>query len=312
MPRPRRRTDIPEAMISRFKDMGLQLDEFLPALLRPPSQTLRLNTLKASREGILESLSYLDIVEAPWNDLVFRVRSHSKLGNLLEHFLGLIYVQDSSSTMPVTVLDPQPGETILDIAAAPGSKTTQIAAAMKNTGVLVANDANGKRIPALTSNLDRSGVLNTVVTNIPGQSFGYMKPETFDRILVDAPCTSEGTLSRSLSALEIWSDGTVERLSYLQKKLILSAYYSLKAGGTIVYSTCTFEPEENEGVICHLLKHFPEAQVEPVVLEGVPLRKGYTSWRGEEYDQRSANVARVFPHEHDGEGFCIAKILKPL
>lgn len=311
MSRRRRSDEIPQAMLSRFEDMGLPLDEFVPALLRPPSQTIRFNTLKASREEILACLEYLELDPAPWNDLVFRVKSHGKLGNLLEHFLGLIYVQDSSSTMPVTILDPQPGETILDIAAAPGSKTTQIAAAMKNDGLLVANDANGKRIPALTSNLDRSGVLNEVVTNMPGQTFGYMKPETFDRILVDAPCSSEGTLSRSLSALEIWSDGTVERLAYLQKKLVLSAYYALKPGGVMVYSTCTFEPEENEGVITHLLVHFPDAVIEPIELSGVSFREGFSSWRGMEFNSLSKNVARLFPHEHDGEGFSIAKIRKP-
>ena len=150
--------------LARFEEMGFDLSQFVPALLRPPSQTFRINTLKAEREQVLKSLSYLEPEPVGWNDLVFRIKGRLKLGNLLEHFLGLIYAQDSSSTIPVTVLDPQPDEEILDMAAAPGSKATQIAAAMRNTGLLVANDVSPGRIPSLTGNLDRSGVLNTVVS----------------------------------------------------------------------------------------------------------------------------------------------------
>jgi NOL1/NOP2/sun family putative RNA methylase len=303
--------DLPPLMLARFEKMGFDLAEFVPALLRPPSQTFRINTLKGSREQVLESLAYLEPEPVAWNDLVFRVKNRVKLGNLLEHFLGFIYVQDSSSAIPVTVLSPQPGEEVLDMAAAPGSKATQIAAAMGNTGLLVANDVSPKRIPSLTANLDRSGVINAVVTRLAGQAYGHIATERFDRVLVDAPCSSEGTLSRSLKALEIWSEAAIKRLSATQRNLILSAYYCLKPGGVMVYSTCTFAPEENEGTLTHLLKKFPQAVVEPIRLEGANARAGFSEWDGEAFHPAVKNIVRLFPHENDGEGFCVARIRKP-
>ncbi|MBA7596589.1 Ribosomal RNA small subunit methyltransferase F [subsurface metagenome] len=298
-------------MLARFEEMGFDLSQFVPALLRPPSQTFRINTLKAEREQVLKSLSYLEPEPVGWNDLVFRIKGRLKLGNLLEHFLGLIYAQDSSSTIPVTVLDPQPDEEILDMAAAPGSKATQIAAAMRNTGLLVANDVSPGRIPSLTGNLDRSGVLNTVVTRLPGQAYGHIAAERFDRVLIDAPCSSEGTLSRSFKALEIWSKSAIKRLSTTQRKLIMSAYYSLKPGGVMVYSTCTFAPEENEGTVSYLLEKFPQARVESINLEGLKTQPGFSEWRGEAFNPAVKNIIRLFPHQHDGEGFCVARISKP-
>ena len=298
-------------MLARFSQMGFDLSQFVPALLRPPSQAFRINTLKGDRDRVLTSLSLLEPEPVGWNDLVFRIKGRQKLGNLLEHFLGLIYAQDASSTIPVTALDPQPHEQILDMSAAPGSKSTQIAAAMANTGLLVANDVSPKRIPSLTGNLDRSGVLNTVVTRLAGQAFGHIAAERFDRVLIDAPCSSEGTLSRSFRALEIWSESAVKRLSATQRNLIMSAYYSLKPGGVMVYSTCTFAPEENEGTVSHLLKKFPEAVVEPINLEGLNCQLGFSEWRGEKFNPAVKNMIRLFPHEHDGEGFCVARILKP-
>lgn len=307
----RGKPDLPPLMLARFEEMGFDLSQFVPALLRPPSQTFRINTLKGSREQVLKSLSLLEPEPVGWNDLVFRIKDRQKLGNLLEHFLGLIYAQDASSTIPVTVLDPQPDEEILDMAAAPGSKATQIAAAMANTGLLVANDVSPKRIPSLTANLDRSGVLNTVVTRLPGQAYGHIAAERFDRVLIDAPCSSEGTLSRSFRALEIWSKSAIKRLSATQRNLIMSAYYSLKPGGVMVYSTCTFAPEENEGTVSHLLDKFPDAIVEPTDLEGLNSQPGFSEWRGEEFNPAVKNILRLFPHEHDGEGFCVARISKP-
>ncbi|MBN2381141.1 RsmB/NOP family class I SAM-dependent RNA methyltransferase [candidate division WOR-3 bacterium] len=308
----RREPGLPQAMLARFEEMGLDLDVFVPALLRLPSQTFRINTLKADRESVLDALSYLDPEPVEWNDLVFRVKGRQKLGNLVEHFLGLIYVQDSSSTIPVTVLEPEPGERILDMASAPGSKTTQIAAGMQNSGLLIANEVSVKRIAALTGNLDRSGVLNSVVTKQPGQAYGHIATGYFDRILLDAPCSSEGTLSRSMRTLEIWSENSIIRLANIQHALILSAYYALKPGGVLVYSTCTFAPEENEGTVTHLLERFPESIVEPLELKGIDSQPGFSEWRGEDFDPRVKNMARIFPHLHDGEGFCVAKIRKPL
>lgn len=146
------------------------------------------------------------------------------------------------------VLKPTKEDTVLDIAAAPGSKTTQMAQHMENYGVIVANDVSVKRLKALTNNLERLGVLNVCVTQLDGRRFGKLMPEAFDKILVDAPCSAEGTIRKSYKAIYNWQPWGYKKLVETQKMLLVSAYKALKPGGVLVYSTCTFAPEENEGL----------------------------------------------------------------
>src|SRR3989338_1223045 len=167
--------------------------------------------------------------------------------------------------IPPVILDPQPSETILDMAAAPGSKTTQIAQYMKNEGLLIANDYTADRMKPLSINLQRCGVSNTVVTKMHGQSF-KRAGISFDRILVDAPCSGTGTIRKSLKTLLIWNPAMITRLSMTQKQLIDAAFQVLKVGGTMVYSTCSLEPEEDEEVVDFLLQKHDNAKLETIDL----------------------------------------------
>jgi NOL1/NOP2/sun family putative RNA methylase len=301
----------PDKFVERYSSFIPDFTAFMQAMTTPLRTCLRLNTLKAEPERILARLKDLELQPLPWYVHGFRLTYQRSLGNRIEHFLGLFYVQEAASMLPPLALDPQPGECILDVAAAPGSKTTQIAQMMRNTGLIVANDNNRKRIRGLTGNIDRSGTLNTVVTCQPGQVFGKFLPEYFDRILLDAPCSSEGTIRKSLAALDLWSESSIDRLARTQIGLLNAVYRALKPGGAMVYSTCTFAPEENEGVLDYFFSRTPEALSEAVVLPGLKTRPPIEAWRGQQFHPKAANAVRIMPQDNDTEGFFLCRIRKP-
>jgi len=206
------------------------------------------------------------------------------------------------------VLDPQPGELVLDMCASPGSKSTQIAQYMRNSGILISNDLTTKRIAPLSINLQRCGAYNSVITIMHGASFQRLSLE-FDRILVDAPCSGVGAVRKSLKTVQMWNPAMVKRLAGTQKSLIESAYSKLKKGGVLVYSTCTLEPEENEGVVDNLLDNHPESSCEPIRL---PLKRGkpVLEFEGNKYNPGVKNTLRLWPQDNDTEGFFVAKIMK--
>ena len=272
-------------------------------------KSIRVNTLKISVKDCVKRLQDRFILDPiPWCSEGFWIAHREgrlDIGNTPEHCLGYYYVQEAASMIPPVVLDQRHGEIILDIAAAPGSKTTQIAQYQWNTGVLVANDMTHDRLAALGINLQRCGVLNTLMTQTPGQN---MKG-TFDRILVDAPCSGTGTIRKSLKTIMLWNPDMVTRLTYTQKKLLDTAFRLVKPGGTIVYSTCSNEPEEDEGVVSWLLEQHPEAKLEEINL---PLKHGpaVTEFNGTKYNPEVAKTLRLWPQDNDTEGFFIAKIRK--
>lgn len=251
-----------------------------------------------------------------------------ELGRALEHLLGYYYVQDLASMLSVIALKPKPNETILDLCAAPGSKTTQIASAMKNTGTIIANDVSFSRIKILASNLERCGVTNTIITKKEGVALcEKLKKENFffDRILIDAPCSGEGTLRSSPKTALMWNPQTIKSLSRIQKKLINSALEILKPNGILVYSTCTHAPEENEEVVDFILENFKDkVKMEEIKLP-IKCRKGITSWnpglinkinksseRSEltRYNKEIKKSCRIYPHDADTEGFFVARLRK--
>lgn len=246
----------------------------------------------------------------PWYEYGFVSEPSIKWGNTLEHFLGLIYIQNLSSMIPVYLLSPKPGERVLDIAAAPGSKTTQIAQHMENKGLIVANDISVNRIKALTGNIDRMGVLNTVVTKMDGRRFGDLLPKYFDKVLVDAPCSAEGLLGMSNQNIWRWNEGIIKRIAKLQKQLLISGFKSLKPRGILIYATCTFAPEENEEVISSFLEEYQEATIEKIEIKDVDYTNGIQEWESKKYHPEVKNMIRLYPHKVRGEGFCIAKIRK--
>jgi 16S rRNA (cytosine1407-C5)-methyltransferase len=246
------------------------LEALKEASNHPLRKCLRVNTLKCSVEEFKKwaQKNKWDMEPVPWCREGFFIdrADHSKpLGKDLLHLLGHFYMQEASSMLPVELLDPRPGETILDMSAAPGSKTTQIAAKMKGSGVLIANDMQEKRLGTLKDAVHRLGVTNTIITKKTGQWFAPHMTERFDRVLCDAPCTAQGTIRKDTSALDYSSEHSVRKCASLQRSLLESAIHCAKVGGRIVYSTCTLTPEENEEVALHVLNKF-NAQLKVVEL----------------------------------------------
>jgi tRNA (cytosine49-C5)-methyltransferase len=301
----------PKDFVDRYSQFIPDFDAFLDAMQRPLRRTFRVNTLKATRQQVLELLVDLKPEPLPWYELGFSLDEGEGLGKRIEHFIGLIYVQEAASMVPPLALRPQPGERVLDMAAAPGSKTTEMSAMMQNTGIIISNDPSPTRVRGLLGNVDRAGCLNVAVCRMDGTSLGRAVAGTCDRVLVDAPCSSEGTIRKSADVLNRWSVDAIERFPSIQKRLILAGYLALRPGGVMVYSTCTVAPEENEAVVAHLLARQPEAEVQEVELPGLAMRTGLREWGGESFPEVVGRCRRILPQDNDTEPFFLALIRRP-
>jgi len=289
-------------------------EEFKKSSLTYLRRSIRVNTLKISINELKAKLNAKwNLTQIPWCDEGFWIEHKKKerrdIGNLLEHSLGYIYTQQAASMIPPLVLDPKEDEIILDIAAAPGSKTTQIASMMKNTGILIANDYTTLRMKPLSMNLQRCGVLNCIITLMKGQWFKNSGME-FDRILVDAPCSGTGTIRKSFKTLRIWNPNMVKRLSITQKQLLETAFNILKKNGTLVYSTCSLEPEENEAVVDFLINKYDNAKLETIELKHIKKSQPILEFEKNKYKEEIKKCLRIWPQDNDTEGFFVAKIRK--
>ena len=208
--------------------------------------------------------------------------------------------------IPPIVLGAKPGDLVLDMCASPGSKATQIAQMLQGQGFLVANDYKGARLAPLGLNLQRLGASNCMTTLSMGDRIKSMQ---FDRILVDAPCSGTGTIRKSLKTLMIWNPNMVRRLAGTQKQLLKNAFDLLKPGGTIVYSTCSCEPEENEAVVSELLESYPEAEIKEIEIN-IERSDPIQEFNGKTYNQEVKKALRIWPQDNDTEGFFVAKIRK--
>ncbi len=281
---------------------------------KKPLNYIRCNTLKISCDELFTRLKKKWNVVQPYSDypeiiLIDQELMPGELGNAIEHLLGYYYVQEVCSMMSVIALNPQPGDRVLDVCASPGSKTTQIAARMENKGTLIANDVKLDRVRILSANLERCGVTNCVVTRNDGVGLCHRLRENnfkFDKILLDAPCSGEGTLRSSSKTFLMWNLKVVKKLSREQKKLIANALNCLKVGGTLVYSTCTHAPEENEDVVNFALKNFP-VKLEKCYLP-LKCRPGVLNWEGENYNSEVSNTCRIYPQDNNSEGFFVSKL----
>ena len=295
--------------------LGDTYDEFIRYSLRPLNKAVRVNTLKTTVEKIEQRLSSWDLKRVPWCGEGFWLSSEEQekydIGNLIVHSLGYIYVQDPASMIPPVVLDPKPGEIVLDMCAAPGSKTTQLAQYMQNKGVLIANDNAPERLKALEINIRRMGILNTIVTRMQGSHMKKLSQQGiyFDKILLDAPCSGSGTIRKSYKSIQRYSYNFVRSMSSTQKRLIAAAFEMLRPGGVLVYSTCTIEPEENEEVVSYLLDRFSDAQIEKTTIN-LNRTKSFTGLGDKKYDPRVKDCIRILPQDNDTEGFFVAKIRK--
>jgi len=293
-------------LIERIKKIDPS-EQFREYLIKPLRKSIRVNTLKANHGEVVRKISKKYILEkVPWCDVGYFINADN-FGSMIEYNLGLIFPQEASSMIPALALDVKPGMKVLDMAASPGAKTTQIAQYMKNKGCIIANDVKNYRINVLVTNLQRSGVLIAYVTLRDGRSFSKFE-NTFDRILVDAPCSNTGMIRKNFKYVKIWRKKEVEALSRLQKDLIMSAYSALKPGGVLVYSTCSFDPEEDEEVVDFLLSN-TEADMEPIDLD-VKSHEPFTRFDGKKFDSRVKACLRIHPQDNDSEGFFIAKVRK--
>jgi tRNA (cytosine49-C5)-methyltransferase len=301
----------------RYRELlGDRYEEFMACSITWARKSIRVNTIKKDLESVKKSLSKnWKLEEVPWCKEGFWIEHRGEgddkrydIGNTLEHVLGYIYVQDAASMIPPVVLNPQPGETVLDLCAAPGSKTSQIAAMMENSGVLIGNDMAADRLKALGINLQRTGTKNAILTQMNGMRLKNTSIK-FDKVLVDAPCSGTGTIRKSFMNMKMWSPGLVKNLVGQQRQLIASGFESLKPGGTMVYSTCTLEPEENEGMVNWLLENYPDARVEEIDL---PIKRSpaILEFDGQKYDESVSKTLRIWPQDNDTEGFFISKIRK--
>ncbi len=288
-------------------------DAFISLIGSGFTNIIRFNNLRGKTEiqkRLLEEQGF-KLSPLPLAPNIFKVEhAPFPIGKSISHFLGHIYVQDLSSMLPPLVLNPQPGDYVLDISAAPGSKTTQLAALMENRGVLVGNDADPKRVQALSYNLERMGVINGHVINTAGERLGKLYPETFDKILLDPPCSGIGTLHKNPEILGWWNNKYSMKLADIQYRLFVSAVKALKPGGTMVYSTCTITPWENELIVRKLLDKFPLKLLPVPQLRGIKYHRGLTSYKDMRFGEEMKNCLRVYPHENNSEGFFVALLQK--
>ena len=271
--------------------------------LKDLRKSIRINTLKISAKEFLERTD-LELEKIKWCNEGFFVNNRVTLGNLNDHFLGYFYVQEASSMLPPLTMDIK--DKILDMCAAPGSKTGQIAAMVKNKGLIIANDYDYIRLKALTMNLQRLGVMNAVITNMKG----YFIKERFDSILLDAPCSGTGTIRKSPGTLKIYNTNMIRKLGNDQKGLINNAFNILNEKGSLVYSTCSLEPEENEGVIDFLLNKHENARVEKIKINGLKTSDAVLEFEGKKYNDEIKKCIRIWPQDNDSDGFFLCKIRK--
>lgn len=283
---------LPEAFLLRMKNqLGEEYEEYLKSLERPRAVALRFNPLKGERPD-------LPFVggKVPWEEMGCYYDPTARPGLHVYHEAGVYYLQEASAMAPVVLLDPQPGERVCDLCAAPGGKTTQIAGRMGGEGFLLCNEINPKRAKILSRNIERMGVANALVTNEHPETLAARFPGFFHRVLVDAPCSGEGMFRKEEAAVTDWSPETVEMCARRQREILRSAARLVAPGGRLVYSTCTFAPEEDEGAVASFLEEHPEFTPESVEAPW------FTPGKPGNY--------RMWPHKLLGEGHFAAVLRK--
>eukprot|EP00759_Apiculatamorpha_spiralis_P005094 PhF_6_TR13025/c0_g1_i1/m.20657/K14835/NOP2; 25S rRNA (cytosine2870-C5)-methyltransferase len=305
--------DYNEFLLTKLFDMlpPEEVVELIEANEKDRPLTLRVNTLKTKRRDLAQALAargmHVQALEK-WSNVGLQVfDSKVAVGATLEYLAGHYMIQSAVSFLPVIALDPQPNENILDLAAAPGGKTTYIAQLMKNTGVLFANDVSAARSKALYANVQRMGCNRVVMTCMDGRKYSKMYRNFFDRVLLDAPCSGTGVISRDKSIKATKTQDDILVCTRMQKEMLLSAIDSCKIGGTIVYSTCSILVEENERVADYALRRRGVKIVDSGLLFGRP---GFEKIRQYRLHPDVTLTRRYFPHLHNMDGFYVCKFVK--
>ncbi len=319
--------------LARYRDLVDDFDCFAEAIARPLPLCIWTNPLKTDattlrmvlEQGVLNQKG-VELEPVSWAQSrkeAFRARDWQQPGRTLPFVSGWYLVQEEIAMTAVIALDPQPGEIILDLCAAPGNKTVQIASRLSgqpgaDTGLVVANEWKAGRLSSLWSAIARMGLLNVLTLNADGRTLEL--PIQFDRVLVDVPCSSEGTLRKKrhrlkldanlATQLEAQAQKAIAQLVPVQKALLDRALYLVKPGGVVVYSTCTFSPEENEAVLHEVLGD--RGTIEPFEIKGLRSSPGLTTWQGQRFRPDLTHAHRYFPHHNDTGGFFVARIRRNL
>ena len=283
---------LPEKFLARMQQqLGDEYDEYLRSLQRPRAVALRFNPLK----GDIPALPFVG-EPVPWEPMGYYYDPDSRPGLHPYHEAGVYYLQEASAMASAALLEPQPGEIILDLCAAPGGKSTQIAGRMQGKGLLVSNEINQKRARVLSRNIERLGIGNAVVTGEAPAALADRFPGFFHRIMVDAPCSGEGMFRKEEAAITDWSEENVEMCARRQAEILDCAAAMLRPGGRLVYSTCTFAPQEDEEAVAAFLARHPEFEAEPV----------NAPW----FQESRPGMYRLWPHKLLGEGHFAAVLRK--
>ncbi len=299
---------LPQDFLDRMQRMlGDEYPLFLESYEKEKFQALRVNTLKTTREEFLQKAPFT-LREVPWAAEGFYYEKGDTPGKYPYHEAGVYYIQEPSAMAPAAYLEAQPGEKVLDLCAAPGGKSTQIAAAMQGEGLLVSNEIHPARAKILAENIERMGIKNALVTNETPQRLADIFEEYFDRIMVDAPCSGEGMFRKNEDACSEWSLENVEICAARQAEILECAASMLKRGGRLVYSTCTFAPAENEESIGSFLEKHPEFSIVKVEKKG-GMTDGNPAWC-ETNTPHIEDTIRLWPHRLDGEGHYVAVLQK--
>ncbi len=313
---------LPQDFTDRMKDlMGLKYEAFEASYEHAKYQSLRMNPLKAEKNTFLECAPF-HLEQVPWCENGYYYTAEDTPGKHPYHEAGVYYIQEPSAMAPVEYLDVKPGERVLDLCAAPGGKSTQIATKMQGKGMLICNEIHPARAKILSENVERLGITNAVVLNETPARLADMFEGYFDKILVDAPCSGEGMFRKNEDACGEWSLENVRICGERQDEILDCAASMLKPGGRIVYSTCTFAPMENEGSIYRFLNCHPEFHTVPAkVYEG--MSQGRVEWYlndktvgaiepagREDMAEQIAGTIRLWPHLLKGEGHYLAVLEK--
>lgn len=287
--------------------LGEEYEAFLKGYDKPRFHALRRNPLKIEEKDFLEKIPY-ELTPVPWSQHGYYYKHEDQPGKHPYHEAGIYYIQEPSAMSVVEYLEVKPGEQVLDLCAAPGGKTTQIAGFMQGEGLLVCNEIHPQRAKILSENIERMGVKNAMVTNETPQRLSAVFPGFFDKILVDAPCSGEGMFRKNEEALVEWSLDNVQMCADRQDEILEEVAKMLRPGGRICYSTCTFAPAENEDCMARFITNHPEFHLVEVE------KKGNMSAGNPEYAAKMVDgldkIIRLWPHKLDGEGHFIAVLEK--
>lgn len=297
---------------ARYRDLIDDWPAFAEVIVAPLPTCIWANPARISAAGLSDLLAGEGLVSQPmgWQPTGLRLAAGVRAGRHWWYCAGLAHAQEEASQLPVTLLDLAPGQRVLDLCAAPGGKTAQIAFALDNRGTLLANDFAPERIKALVGNLDRLGVVNAAVTCHDGANYPTAAGQ-FDRVLADVPCTSEGTLRRNPDQVRRLEGQPSERLAARQRALLRKAVQRCRPGGRVLYSTCTFAPEENEFVVADILAELDgRLNLLPLQVLGLTTAPGVTDWRGRRLDPALEQCLRLWPHQNDTGGFFVALLEK--